>query len=158
MINIFLMKIFNFFSAANYVGIRREIGDWKYQRTGRAIFRWALLAWKVGPGQLDLNRLFFLLRWNISVNLKQDLKWEAFFFFWFLRRLKWFFFCVVNVPVPKSKLTDKWKKVVLPLLVFSYCVVVWFFTPYTSGHDYLEAERARGLMSTHWNTVWSNRQ
>ena len=30
-------------------------------------------------------------------------------------------------------------------------------TTYTSGHDYLDAERASCLMNTHWNTVWSNR-
>ena len=29
---------------------------------------------------------------------------------------------------------------------------------YTSGHDYLNKERASRLMNTHWNTVWSNRQ
>ena len=29
-------------------------------------------------------------------------------------------------------------------------------TPYTSGHDYLDAERASCPMNTHWNTVWSN--
>ena len=28
---------------------------------------------------------------------------------------------------------------------------------YTSGHDYLDAERASCLMNTHWNTVWRNR-
>ena len=28
---------------------------------------------------------------------------------------------------------------------------------YTSGHDYLDAERASCPRKTHWNTVWSNR-
>ena len=29
---------------------------------------------------------------------------------------------------------------------------------HTSGHDYLDAERASCLINTHWNTVWSNGQ
>ena len=31
------------------------------------------------------------------------------------------------------------------------------FVLYTSGHDYLDAERVSCLMNTHWNTVWSIR-
>ena len=34
--------------------------------------------------------------------------------------------------------------------------VIWPY--YTSGHDYLDAERASCPMNIHWNTVWSNRQ
>ena len=33
----------------------------------------------------------------------------------------------------------------------------WQINTYTSGHDYLDAERASCLMNAHWNTVWSNR-
>ena len=29
---------------------------------------------------------------------------------------------------------------------------------HTSGHDYLDAEKASCLMKTHWNAVWSNRE
>ena len=37
------------------------------------------------------------------------------------------------------------------ILIFRY----FFHAVYTSGHGYLDAERASCLMNTYWNTVWS---
>ena len=48
--------------------------------------------------------------------------------------------------------TGKPAKVCVCSASICFCVFIS-----TSGHDYLDAERASCLMNTHWNTVWSNR-